>query len=331
MSDCSHVNPDRCERVIYVMGAGRSGSTVLNALLGAHPQAVGVGELEQYLLPHQGGLEAQLCSCRLIHLQCPFWGEVYRRWQAAGHGVDSETFVALQAKYSDFRGFGQFRWLRLLSNARRRTRSFESYLAATAALFDAIAATAGCGIIVDSSKNPLRAALLMQIESLDLRVVHLVRDGRAVAWSRKKTYRKDQLAGVQRDFRPVPTWYSAAHWTTVNAIAASVRRRFRERAVVVRYEDLVRNPESVLGTIGACAGLDMTPVVELLRSGREIPLGHTIAGNRLRMNGTIRLRADTEWTVKLPPRDRRTCWSLAGWMLKKYGYTREECETGRAA
>ncbi len=331
MNDRSLLSPERCRRVIYVMGAGRSGSTVLNALLGAHPQAVGVGELEQYLLPHQGGVNGQLCSCRQVHLRCVFWGEVFRRWQAAEHGVDVESFVALQAKYSDFRGFGHVRWLRLSFNGRRNTAAFTRYLNATVRLLDAIAETAGCPVIIDSSKNPLRAALLAQIPSLDLRIVHLVRDGRAVTWSRQKTYKKDELSGVQRDFRPVPAWYSAVHWATVNAIAAAVRRRFHERAVVVRYEDLVRDPRSVLMHIGTCAGLDMTPVVDLLQSGREIPVGHTIAGNRLRMAGAIRLCADTEWTVKLPRRDRRTCWSLAGWMLKRYGYAREESECGRAA
>ncbi|RMG33410.1 MAG: sulfotransferase [Planctomycetota bacterium] len=313
-------------RVIYVMGAGRSGSTVLSALLGAHPQVIGVGELEQYLLPHQGGLDGQLCSCRRWHLQCPFWREVFDRWQSAGHGVDPQTFVAWQARYSDFRGLGHLRWLRLIGNGVRCSASFERYLAATEALLRAIAETAGRSVIVDSSKNPLRALLLGRISDLDVRVVHAVRDGRAVAWSRKKTYRKDELSGVQREFRSLPAWYTATHWSLVNAIASLVRRRFADHAALIRYEDLVTEPEATLERLGQSVGLDMRPVIDDVRHGREIPVGHMIAGNRLRMSGVIRVRADTEWIRKLPARDRRTCWIIAGWLLKRYGYTRQgEC------
>jgi len=50
---------------------------------------------------------------------------------------------------------------------------------------------------------------------------------------------------------------------------------------------------------------------------------HTIAGNRMRMAGRVRLRADVEWQEKMSPWDRWLCWTLAGWKLRQYGYEKD--------
>ena len=54
-----------------------------------------------------------------------------------------------------------------------------------------------------------------------------------------------------------------------------------------------------------------------------MPVGHQIAGNRLRMQGAVRLRGDSEWTQAMPVADRDACWRLAGWYARRYGYSRD--------
>jgi hypothetical protein len=78
----------------------------------------------------------------------------------------------------------------------------------------------------------------------------------------------------------------------------------------------------VLERIGDVAGLDFSDVGAKLLTGAPLESGHAIAGNRMRMSSEIRLRADTEWTTKLSPWERRICWALAGGQLKRYGYER---------
>src|SRR5437773_1697066 len=52
---------DRDVRVIYIMGAGRSGSTLLDTILASHPEVVGVGELVNL---HSAGWTAkEICAC----------------------------------------------------------------------------------------------------------------------------------------------------------------------------------------------------------------------------------------------------------------------------
>ena len=42
----------------------------------------------------------------------------------------------------------------------------------------------------------------------------------------------------------------------------------------------------------------------------------------MRLSGPVRLRPDLEWTEKLSDADARTFWLMAGWLARRYGYTR---------
>ena len=61
-------------QVVYVGSWGRSGSTLLDLVLGQIPGFVSVGEL-RYLW-ERGLAERQLCGCGRPVTGCPFWGAV---------------------------------------------------------------------------------------------------------------------------------------------------------------------------------------------------------------------------------------------------------------
>ena len=157
---------------------------------------------------------------------------------------------------------------------------------------------------------------------IDLRFVHLVRDLRGVAWSQSKPYARDDKGGVQRDMPGKPVWDTIAKWTLANTLASTVRKRLDSKAVLLRYEDLVSDPVEALSRMETALGLNLTDLAAAVAAGEPMEVGHTIAGNRLRMAGAIKLRADLEWTRRLPERDRRRCWAVAGWLLKQYQYRR---------
>ena len=61
-------------RVVYIGGYTRSGSTLLDRLLGATPGAVSVGELRH--LWSMGFIEDRFCGCGEPFSACPFWRRV---------------------------------------------------------------------------------------------------------------------------------------------------------------------------------------------------------------------------------------------------------------
>ena len=61
-------------RLLYVGGAGRSGSTLLDLLLSEVPGMFAAGEV-RYLW-NRGVRDNELCGCGQSFLSCPFWSAV---------------------------------------------------------------------------------------------------------------------------------------------------------------------------------------------------------------------------------------------------------------
>ena len=308
-------------RVAYVMGSGRSGSTVLDVVLGNHPEAVSVGELTN--ISRSGWTDGRatrspFCACGLRLGECPFWSEVRREWSGRVGEESIRGYVSLQNDFERYR-----RWPRLLKEGRARSERFAAYAGTTRALFEAISTVSGKGIVVDSSKNPVRALALSLTPGLDLRPVHLVRDGRGMAYSRQKSFKKDDERGIARDISPKPVWNSAALWLSMNLLSEWMTRKAGpERSTRIRYEDFVVDPTGALKKAGRAAGLDFSGVAARLTAGEALPIGHNVGGNRLRMSGSVRLRSEAQaWRDGLTRKDRRFFLALAGPLLLRYGYT----------
>lgn len=319
MADIQHgtAEAERPVRVLYIMGAGRSGSTLLDAVLASHPDAFGSGELAN--LHRAGWSSNEICSCGQLGSECEFWTRVRSAWQRRVPTATVAGFVALQKRFEIPNWSGLFQSVRQLFS---RTEDFQSYLRQTEALYQAIAEVSGRSVIIDSSKTPIRGTLLSRIRGLDVRWVHLVRDVRAVAWSRQKSLAADQNAGVQTPIKPRPTWYSASYWAYLNLLSTLVCLFHRKRSLRLRYEDVVTEPQQALARLSECCGLDYSNTVAALMRGDPIRVEHAIAGNRMRMNGSIRIKPDWEWRDRLPLREQAVCWLCAGWLLLAYGYAR---------
>jgi hypothetical protein len=301
-------------RVAYIMGFGRSGSTVLDAVLGYHPAVCGVGELSN--LVSYGWLNGGVCSCGARGDVCGFWTGVRQEWSGRIGDQQVLEYPSLQRTFES-----QGSWPRLAREGVRRSRAFGAYAASTRELFNSIRAVSGRPVVVDSSKSPMRAHALALTGTLDLRVIHLVRDARAVAWSLRKAYRKDERAGIQKDFHPRPALRTALLWLLVNMQAMWVNRRLcGGAALAVRYEDLATKPRAVLKELGAMLEIDLDELGAAVEQRAQITFAHSIAGNRLRMRRTFDLQFDSEWVEHLSERDKMIVWATTGWLLRRFGY-----------
>ncbi len=305
-------------RVIYIMGSGRSGSTVLDIILGHLPDAVSVGELSR--LPQVAWVENNYCSCGERARACPFWSEISDRWRERTGGDHVGDFIRLQRLFE-----GRGGMTRLLADKALVRRRFDDYAFLVRALFGAIAEVSGKSLVIDSSKQVGRAFALVNTPDLDVRLLHLIRDGRGVAWSLHKAYKRDDKAGITRDFRPRPMPRTLLSWTKVNLLSEWVRGQVpRESSLKLRYEDVMRDPAEELRRLGPLIGVEMSPVIDQVLSGEPFEVGHNISGNRLRMSGSVRFKPDREWMTKMSRATKQELWLLYGSFLRRYGYEREE-------
>jgi hypothetical protein len=304
-------------KVLYIAGEGHSGSTFLDIMLGNHPDIFGAGELVN--LPRGGWIDDEYCTCRKRASDCPFWSDVRRHWVEQVGVDDVEGYLELQDSFERFR-----RWPRLLWEWRRPSARFKTYTERTRALFEAVREVSGKTVIVDSSKSPPRAFVLALMADIDLNLVHLMRDGRGVAASHKKSWTKDLQAGVTRNVKKRSVWETAARWISVNLGTEWVRLNLSpDKSVRLRYEDYVADPKEALDKIGQMIDLDLTEVASTVSAGGAIKVGHNIAGNHLRMSETIRLVPETgRWRNggALSTGQQRLSWILMGRLLRRYGY-----------
>jgi hypothetical protein len=337
-------------RVLKITCSARSGSTILEVVLGNHPDIESVGEVNKLVRTgwisreslrgiDQKKLRRPFCTCgkRLDVLYvdtpdeaCPFWSSVRREWVERTDEDSIESYPKLQDDFELKR-----RWPRLLYEKRRPSAPFRSYARLTRAFFESIRAVSGKPIIVDSAMVPVRTLTLGMVPGIDLYAVHLVRDGRGVITSHRKSFEKDLRADVKGDHKGHPMWETAVRrrvlylvsvirWTVQNLAAEWVCTQLGpKRTMRLRYEDFVADPKAALERIGSLIELDLTEVADAASSGKPMQAGHNIGGNRTKKSGVITLRPDDEeWKTALSPTEQRLSWVLMGWLMRRYGYKR---------
>ncbi len=280
--------------ILYIMGCGHSGSTLLDMLLSAHSKIFGVGELRIFSSQKnklRDELKEQLCACGQKVPDCPFWKKVLEN-------VDySPKLDVRRSKINSFLGIDKY----IFKNG--EPVSIKDYLESNEKIYETILKLSGKEFIVDSSKGPDRAELLSRSKKLDIIFLHLIRDGRGVMWSYKRKYKK--------------TLFSIFIWLFTNLKAEIIKKRNKNvRTIVLRYEDLVDNPEKELEKILETIGLSFEKGMLNFSKVEQ----HQIAGNRLRLRKDREIKKDLSWKENLSWFDLFLFYLFAGFLNKFYGY-----------
>jgi hypothetical protein len=301
-------------KVLYVVGLGRSGSTILSNSLGQIGGYFSAGELN-FIWKHNV-LQNRLCGCGRTFRECPVWTRVMDEAFGGMEGVDTREMMRLQASGTRTRHIP----LMLASRGERILKErLEKLLINYKRLYEAIGSVTGSRVIVDSSKEPAHGYAMSLVPDLDFYVLHLIRDPRAAAYSWLKKKPQPDSEEIEHMVRFSPTM-SSALWDAWNASAEALWRRTPDKYLRLRYEDFVTDPraslERILGLVGETTELP-------LAGEREVKLGvsHTVSGNPNRFEtGAVELRPDREWISKMNPRDRTLVTALTLPLLSRYGY-----------
>lgn len=294
-------------KLIYIAGYGRSGSTLLDIALGTQPGIMGAGEvttLARHVWPN-----GEYCACGARVPDCPTWQPIVAGWQDGAVAQFLRDYRRMQERTEGL--VGRYR--------RFGDRSRAEHAERTVRLFHSMAKVTGRSILVDSSKLPGRGFALAGLAGVELFVVHLVRDGRGVAWSLMKRHARQVEQGVQRDLRPKPVLYTAARWAMINLATERLCRRLGpSHAMRVRYEDFVADPGAIIQAI--VTRLNAAPGPATAAIPATFAPQHQVAGSRHRMQRSITVREDESWKTEMP-RSRQILFTLAcAGLLRRYGY-----------
>ena len=280
-------------KLIYIASNGRSGSTLLDLLLGAHPQIWTLGEFQ--ILPLEMKHNRQPCGCGKDVNKCSFWETVIEK-----HRDILENGTINQFRQND-QGTGKvLRFKELLFIFCRRPSNnrkcmIETYANENARVLldvrNQAAGTTGKSVewLVDASKDPYRLFWLAQSELFDLRVVHIKKVVHAFACSMA-----DQQRGVNRLRKIIRM---TGRWIIENKLIEQICKRSigSDHVLTLSYEDLAGNPAKTMAQVVQWLNLPIdNQMLDKFRSEN-----HAISGNRMRyMDGPICL--DEHWKTRTP-------------------------------
>jgi Sulfotransferase family len=306
-------------RLLFVGGIGRSGSTLLDRMLGQLGGIWSVGELVHVW--QRGLAENNLCGCGARFRDCPFWRRVGEKAFNGWDTLDVDEVLALKQAVDRNRYVPLMCLPVLWPPYRARLRR---YLDLLDRLYRAVGEVAGPAVIVDASKHVSHAFLLRRMRHIDLRLVHLVRDSRGVAFSWTRLLRRLEVVDSEAMMATKAPLRMGVHWLVQNSLF-HVLRWLRVPTLLLRYESLVRRPSTEL--IRLLTHVGRPPADDELAfvgdGWVELGTSHALAGNPMRFRqGRVPLRLDEEWRDKLS-RGQRLLTVGSTWpLLLRYGYLR---------
>jgi Sulfotransferase family len=279
---------------VFVVGCPRSGTTLLQRMLDAHPRMAVAND--SHFIPRaieDVGPRALLAPEALRDL--PLTPELVA-W---------------------VRGYKRFVRLHLPDDAVERAAAEPTFAAFVEALYTEFASLSGKQLGGEKTPDYVRSLPLLHTLFPWARSVHIVRDGRDVALSTLEWAREDKGPGKLSLWAEEPVAVCALWWSWQTGCGLGDAKKLPAgRTTMLRYEDLVASPEATLRPVTDFLGLPFAPEMLTFHEGKT--------------KKNAALSAKSAWLPPTPGlRDYRTQMdaravelfeALAGDRLKELGY-----------
>jgi hypothetical protein len=281
-------------KLIYIASNGRSGSTLLDMLIGKHKSCFTLGEFQ--VLPIEYLNNKHLCGCGKRLDICEFWDNIIRK----------NKKIITDGSISRFRKFSKgsvLRWKELkdlffnTSNLKKNINryGFENYKVLKS-LLKKVRVKKNIDFLVDASKDPYRLHWLLKSDFFDIKILHIIKIPEAFVYSmckKEKNFLKRWFKTIRMSFR----------WIIQNIIISKVANNHLNKKI--RYDELASNPQKKLKEIFEFLNLEYQNISS---DGFKLN-NHAIAGNLMRFNsGKILL--DESWKSKMSKIDKYTVFIL---------------------
>jgi hypothetical protein len=277
-------------RVAFIAGAGFSGSTLLEESLSQVEGCVSIGGLHP-LFEHYWPM--MICECGKQHRDCEFWQGVLED----AYGAADEQAAKRERARVLGKGFIAHSPRSALVNSSPKyslEAAFRELGTLIEPVYRAVAARSGAQVVVDSSKAAPWGMSSLAAPGVDLRVVHLIKDPRAFAYSNGRPHAFFYPPGSTTTPRgPIRSF---GNWGLANLEAEYLARKV-PHSMTVLYETLARRPEETLTAIVDMLGVEGDPAIPVVDGKLTVDRpGHAIGGNPRRpRHGVTPIEFDERW------------------------------------
>ena len=300
--------------VVYIAGTGRNGSTLLGMLLEHSSESFFAGELTHVW--QRSLIEDQLCGCGAPFTQCSFWRAVIREAFGAPSRQEIESIVRLRNRISSFRKIPALVFRSKRQIDRVPTQDEREYGDLYRTLVLAVSKTSGKNCVIDSSKYPTDLAAIYRCKILPVKVIHLIRDCRAVVYAWKKQKRRPEIYWVEQNMPRYTSFQTALAWRLFNQTTERLFDPSKDQYRFLKYEAFVEEYPSSLASL-----IDWIVGERSNYLGSSKGENHTVSGNPCRFDFDFnRIQLDETWKENLSFLDRQIVLRICGSLQRRYGY-----------
>ncbi len=251
------------------MGAGRSGTTLLDILLGNHPACESIGEINRYFNrfgePHKTKNENELL----------FWKKV------KDEVIECFGEHELLNQRKNFKKFEYYSGV--FTPKFLHQKDYNSYLNFTSQILKTLGRYHNNKILIDSSKYPLRQRILKDL-GYDVRTIFLIRRPSSVI----RSFMKKKLE------QPPKGFFEAFFYYLITNLFCHFQNIRNSKCVLVTYEDLILKPKETLDLISRVSDMDMNVLKAKIEKDEDLKVGYLFDGNRIRLSESIKLKSQID-------------------------------------
>jgi hypothetical protein len=301
-------------KILYIASNGRSGSTVLEMLLNVSPHMWTLGEF--HVLPWEIRQNVKPCGCGVSIEECNFWGPIIAEHR------DTLLHGCIDRFRKSYKTDRALRWRELprlfrgdLCTKKQKMEEVLRYGEDNRIVLSAVKRQAvqegrsDVAWLVDASKSPYRLLWLAASGRFDIRVIHLVKDPRAFAYSVAK-----EAGGFGLTYRVAR---AVVRWQAENRLFELLYRNYlsTDHVFRLRYEQLAGSPDATLRELASWLAVPVWSGAK--ESFRD--KNHGISGNpsRFKSDG---IKLDEKWRSELSGLLQLLAYKLGIGLTARYGY-----------
>ena len=277
------------KKVLYIVGLGHNGSTLLDLLLGASNRVFSSSQLNDLLAPYIPDSDS---------IKDTFWKKVLKQLEDGGKALGEQNRSILLEK----------RALEFIVNRSARLH----YAKVNFQLLEVLSSVIDDSLIVDSSKNVSRALGLLEGDCERIYMLHLVRDIRSYVNS--YNMRQEEEGKGNRYLFPAFQWYAK------NIISSLFVKRRANHYMFMKYEDFIQQPILEIERLEAFCSESFSETKNVIKNRKPIfpSKRMTFRGNRILAKDEVvfdpkKSKRDGVYNSKL-------FWVLYGWPSMFWGY-----------
>ncbi len=285
-------------KIILIASAGRSGSTLFERIIGEMNDFFPLGEVNH--IWKRSFIENQLCSCGKPFKECKFWQEITKKF-LTDLKYDPNSILKLQ------RSVGRLRHLPYLLFPKLRPPKYEyllyNYMKILEKFYRIIDENVNHKILIDSSKIPTHAFILNEI-GINIYLVHLIRDSRAVTYSWQRKKKRPEIYWTNVYMSQYSIIKAIQDWMLKNLLIEYFKIKVKHHKTI-SYELFSQFPKTTIIKLIKWLKIDFSEnKINFFKNEKIVFLKriiHTVSGNPIRFKkGKIEIKTDTEWMYNMP-------------------------------